>query len=453
MAGSLAEALLMVTDLVTPAPFGGADADPSAEETQRRLFDYFLANALFHSSETMAHGIGRAHDLYLTDRPHLRGCGCYIDLPQLAGRVTGLSPGGLWAALFSFLAPWYTIELPDGVQQPIFIQKSSFLTRHFRFDASEVDRLFRLVSRDVEEIRAEVRSLYSLENIRPYHVLPFARWPLVFVGDQGFCVSVKLLADKATRGIHHMLMDPEATEPAERDRFLTYMGRVFEDYVDALFRRVFPVETGRFFSGLDADRTSSGKRCDGLIDYGDAIVLLEAKSTRFPLAVWAGEGRAEFEQKFADIFRDGAAQVDATIRDLEAGSLKEMGLDPGRIRAYYPIIVTLEELALHPLSYRRIREGVAAAGLLTHPKVRPIQAMDVSELEFLEIGLRKGRSLRELLEDKFNTPGGTGTCFGNFWILRGEQFVRGTLNSDLVGRFHEARDRGFEFFQARRRRE
>src|SRR5262249_37644683 len=157
----------------------------------------------------------------------------------------------------------------------IFIRKSSYFTGHFRFDPTELDQILRMISWELEELRSEVRTLYSLDRIRPYHVLPFARRPLVFVGDAGFCMSVKLLADKATRGMYHVFMHPERTSERERARFQTYLGSAFTDYVEALFRRVFPASSGRYFGDEDLSRVVQGRRCDGLLDYGDSVVLIE----------------------------------------------------------------------------------------------------------------------------------------------------------------------------------
>jgi hypothetical protein len=75
------------------------------------------------------------------------------------------------------------------------------------FSKADTDKFLSLVCLDVKEMKKQVTRYYGLGSLRPFHVLPFAKWPLVRIGDIVFCVSVQLLNHKLTDGLHHLFLD------------------------------------------------------------------------------------------------------------------------------------------------------------------------------------------------------------------------------------------------------
>lgn len=196
----------------------------------------------------------------------------------------------------------------------------------------------------------------------------------------------------------------------------------------------------------------SGKSCDFVIHYGDALVLIEAKATRFSLAARTEASWPDYERAFNDIFLDGAAQIDNTVNAIEAGKLLHLGVDPAVIRVYFPLIVTLEDLPMNRVIYRKVREDLAKAHLLEQPKVRPLQATDVGEMEFLEIGMNSGTSLRDILQEKVATEESRDQSLGNYLLQRDEPFMRqGQVNEYLGGLFTELGNRALEAFRRARK--
>jgi len=101
--------------------------------------------------------------------------------------------------------------------------------------------------------------------------------------------------------------------------------------------------------------------------------------------------------------------------------------------------------------YRKIREDLGKDGLLLQPKVRPFQAIDVGDLEFLEIALHSGRSLREILEEKLASEDGRDHAMGNWLLLKDEPFIKGPVNEYLGGLFTRLGDRALDLFRAHKR--
>lgn len=442
----LVEALLMINDLVfNPEITGGIDTPGGRQEWHQAL----VVNSLFHHSENELHATARAFELYLSDRPHLRDHAHYVDLPALVEAVTGISAELLWAILFAFGAHWKTVALESLAETPGGIDRDDYFSDRYGFSADETDKFFTLVARDVDQMREEIRATYSFENIRPFHFLPFARWPLVTVGSIAYCVSLRLMEDKLGRGLHHLFLQPEVLDNRVRQRYLDYIGVVFEDYMHQLFGRAYPPVSGRYVDEQHLRDRITGKVCDGALLYGDAVVLVEAKAPLFTLASRSGESWSEYSSKLDQLFINAARQIENTVRGIEAGHLRDLGVDPRDIRHYFPLIVTLEDVPLNALIYEDIDLRIRRNELLSGEKIRPWQAIDVGELEFIEVAVQEGRSLRDLLDEKTSNSDSVHLGFGNYCYMRGERFFREGMNAYLRQVFELVTQRASDIFSER----
>jgi len=350
------------------------------------------------------------------------------------------------------MAHWRNIQ-PEGIAEGRWVMDRSTYFGSYAFPKEDIDRFFALVGTDIVSMKHEVMNTYSMSDLKPFHVLPFAKWPLVEMGNLVSCVSVRLFKQKLTTGLHHLFLDENKfPDKGDRRRYLNYMGAVFEDYVSRLLDRAFPPASNRC---LKADvltkAVGDGKSCDFSLLYGDAIILLETKATRFTLGARTEANWEEYERQFTDIFLDGASQISNTIDAIESGRLVHLGIDPNRIRSYFPLIVTLEHLPMSRVIYRRVYEEICTKGVLQHPKTRPLQAIDIGELEFIEIGLHAGRSLRDILQEKLATDDGRDESMSNYLIGRREPFILGPVNKYLGDLYTQIGDRAIEFFRRNKR--
>jgi len=447
---ALAEALLMLNNLQQGVLGSNPGADPSTPEGFKVWHQHFIANGLFHHGDTEVHTFPRAYDLYLSDKPHLYSDPAYVDLPAAVREATGLEPDTFWFILFAFMAHWRTIE-PNAIAGGQWAMNPTTYFSTLTFSKADTDRFLSLVCLGVQDMKELVRSYYSVGALKPFHVLPFAKWPLVRIGDNLFCVSVKLLKHKLTDGLHHLFLDDKKFDRERRGRYLDYMGSVFEDYVSRLLARVYPALAHRYVGPKELTASISGQTCDFVILYGDALVLLEAKATRFSLAARTEESWSDYERQFKEIFLDSASQIDNTIKAIEAGKLLHLGIDPAVVRLYFPLVVSLEDLPMSRPIYLKVREDIEQAGLLQDPKVRPFQAIDVGALEFLEIVLDSGRSLREILQEKVASEDGRDQSMGNYLLSKDEPFIKGPVNTYLGDSFTKLGDRAIEVFRAHKR--
>jgi len=328
---ALGEALLMLNNLQEGVLGSNPSADPSTPEGFRTWHQHFIANGLFHHGDTEVHTFPRAYDLYFSDKPQLRGEPAYIDLPAAVREATGLEPDTVWFILFGFMAHWRKIA-PDAIASGTWALSRSGYFSTLNFTKEDTDKFFDMVCLEAQAMKDQVGSYYSLEGLKTFDVSLFAKRPLVIIGDNVFCVSVKLLTHKLTDGLHHLFLDEtKFVERERRGRYLNFMGRVFEDYVGRLLARVYPASANRYIGPPELVGAISGRSCDFVILYEDALVLIEAKATRFNLAARTEGNWSDYERAFNEIFLDSASQIDNTIKAIEAGELLHLGIDPGRL--------------------------------------------------------------------------------------------------------------------------
>lgn len=421
----LGEALLMMSDLME-SEHGAA---PGTDEERAALFRDVFANGLFHVSDHDAHVLARSHDLYLVDRPHLRHRPDYIDLPAFVQRSIGLDADTLWAVYFALWSN--TMPKPAGGKRfPLPLPRSTYFTSNFSFTEEEVDRFLAPIAVDATTLKAELASMAS-NGLDRYNVLPFLSRPLIQFGDRLVPACPRFVMEKLGRGLHFIGLNA-ALPKGERERYLRYIGDVFEDEVHQIFERVF----GGRYRRLDPLKGGHEDQiADGLIALGDTVVVVETEAKLFTVGVRHAKSQAEMDRKLDETVLRGAHQIHATIEALRVGQLVD-GLEG--VRRWYPLVVTLERMPLPPMIYDEMARRVAAATLLAAPDVAPIQVLEIDDLEFLEQSLlTAGLDLCRVLEEKTDDPSARWETFGSYLHRQKEPTFLGGKNSRLHQRFHE----------------
>ena len=335
------------------------------------------------------------------------------------------------------------------------IDRRSYFPTHFHFSPEEIDRFFALVSTDLASLQRQIQTEYTLENIKPYHVLPFARFPLVTFGDRVYSVSVRLQMEKLVSSLHHLHLDPTKFSWRQRDQYLTYMGKVFEDYVERICIRMYPSSSGRYlsldkFSGL---HTGKGKKyCDGLILYEDAVILIEAKASLLTLEERSGFAVTKIKKSLQDIYGHAAEQIQETIVGIQGGVFASEGILPQMIRQFYPLVLTLESVPMTPLICAKLQRELQSKQLLVGKGVEPLQFMDIGCFEELEAIVANGSTLKQVLDEKLSSQAETEDSFANFLYRRRSRW--GSLRNEYLSEQYEAiAKEAREFFINRQVRE
>ncbi len=439
------EALLMVNDLLATHTRSHELPQGIRERADLlRWVRYVVPNRLFHDGGNFKHAIARAHDLYLTDRQHLRSKAGYVDLLALFERITHVAPALASVAMFGALANTET-DHPK-----VLLTVDTFLEA-LNLRSDEERAVFALFSERADVLRQKLMSRgCGVDDLRVFDPLPLGDTPVVVHDGKAYCPSVASLHRKMTRGLFHIFLTG-LQDRRESGRFLGYMGPVFEDYIDRLLRRVFPRGSGRYLGPefLDNPALPGSKKCDAVIVYEGSVVLIEAKATLLHLPVWRDGDIGALSGKIDDIIGDSAEQFAGTIRLIEEGHLAEKGVDPSRIESYLPLVVTLETMPNDFMVYGLVEQRTRRRVMLQSPKAKPVQWADVGDVETLETLLAAGIRLHDILMARLEDRSYREESLGNWLIDRYEPAALGP-NPYLKHRFEEIRARALEEFRSRR---
>ncbi|MDA2932943.1 hypothetical protein MYX82_01220 [Acidobacteria bacterium AH-259-D05] len=442
----LGDALLMLTDVVNAQSAPSTELEGRGNDVPEDWQEFFLRNRLFHRGGHWLSNLARSYDLYCTNRENLKKCDSYVDLPGTIRQVTGLSPDDLWVRLFVLVSHWNQADLEKG-----WVNGRLNIEQYFSAMAVDPEQFLQPVLGQAAQVRHEVRQRYPISDLQPYHYLPLAKCPVVRIEDDCYCVSAKLLTEKLSVGFYHLFLGSPWLDESARQRFLNYHGQIVQDYVDRLLFRLYPRQSGRY---LDENTLKpflgDGKRADGLILYGDAAIILETKGTLYTLEVRSTGDWEAFQKKATDIFLESAEQIDATIRGIQAGRLKSLGIDPCQIRSYYPLIVTLEDTGIMAPTYRFLAKLIEEKEWLCDPSIRCFQNIAVAELDQMETDVLAGKSLLDLIKGKVLSTDWREDSFANYchaeardWMNEPSPYLK-HVGKDLM-------DRGLKYIKDRKK--
>jgi hypothetical protein len=435
----LGEALLMMSDLVEAATTTW-DAAPDADTRSRELERYVFTNGLFHVSSHPAHVLARSYDLYLTDRPHLRGKQDYTNLPKLAATALGVDADTAWAVFFAMMSS--SMPKPgDESPVPFPLRRSTYFSK-FNFSEVDVARFMKPIVVPIDELSQQMQP-FNAGNLQPYNLKSFLEKPLVQIGDLLVPVEPKLVMEKLGRGLHFLGLDNTAFSKEERARYLTYIGDVFEDEVHQILERIYRSS----YTRLDSIRGSyTGPLADGLLLLDDMAVVVECKAKLFSVEMRASTNPEGLDRKLDDIVVCAARQVHETVAAARAGKLAVKNYD--RIVRWYPLVISLERMPLPPMLYKRLREDAYTQGFLVGNHYAPLQVVDIDDLEYLEQALLDGEmNLAELLRKKVDDPRDYWEPFGNYLHRKKDPTFVGRKNARLMARFEQISTRALKFFE------
>ena len=436
----IGEALIMAADLIDREEDLAGQPDFRSPANRNAWLRFITMNGLFNASDDFAESLARTHDLYLPDHEPA-GDDCSVDLRARFERITGLDPEFAWGMGLALLANWQTVD-PKSDQPPGPLSLEAYV-QALNISHDEINALTNLFAVDAAEAKATLLARGCRPgSLQPYDIQPLDRSPLVSLEGRLYCPSVRLLRWKITTGLHHVFLQPsKRNNRARRDEYLNYAGHVFENYVAALFQRVFPREAHRYVNEKSLrQRVPSGmKACDGAVLYGDTVLLLECKATLLPYGVRAEGDLDMLRKKVANIFGKAAEQFDDTILAIEDGCLGE-SVRPGTVTRYLPLVVTLDMIPVEPFFHQTIEEAISRRNALSHAKARPLQVLAVSELELLEEYMAEGRSLAGLLLERIENGTYRDSTMKNHLLAKGMRHIL-RPNRRLRERFKELGER------------
>ena len=417
---ALGEAFLMMINIVNDAPLKMLPIDERDELYLDKWSQFLIASGLFNTGDQGLGTLPRAYDLFVLDKSNVGHTNERVDLPGMIRRAKGIEAIQYIAAIVALHSGFAKFTIDNPAECPGKAVATTLFDK-FSFTSEEVNRIYEYVSISIEEMQARMRR-YPVNEVRPYYFYEFMKWPMVRIENDIYCISQKLLIDKITRGLYHIFIEDCFTK-TEIDKSISYIGKVFEEYVDRIFKKLYPESSGKYhFLDESIKCKISGKSCDHVVNNGDSVILLESKATLFPIRAASGEELGQIDDAIKQIYIKSSEQISNTIAAIKAGRLVEYGFMPERIKNYYPVIVTLEHVPMFQIIYRKIMRDIQLAGHLTDVDIMPFQSMSVDEIELLEMAIKEGHCLTDILISKINSEW-RGDSFRNYYLSNGYTFI------------------------------
>lgn len=400
---AIARSLFGINELIS----GPIPADGYSEE---EVLEFLVRSASFSTRESPKHLLARYYVLLceLPNREKLRSSENYIDIQGEFQRCTGLAMMLFLATGFGLYAKYIGSSLKSGsLQTPNYVIRRKRIFSKAAVAPDDASKVLSLLSFSPSEFRKQHRRKYKDSVGSCFDFLFFRSRPLVRLTSARMVpVSLRFLYDRLTTGIYWYIND--GLQNKERERFRRFFGEIFQLYVEELLERVFPQSKSlvqRLFCSWPYGRRGQKRASDGIVSYGNKLVLLEAKTGRVRMASTVATGKlTDFDQDIGLTVLKAAKQLHQRISDFKNGELSFPNVDKSQIVRFYPVVVTLVPLPVGLLLYHRIRSRVHAEGYLNTGDIAPLEIVSAEELEVLEYVLSKGYTLPDLLERKNSDP-------------------------------------------------
>lgn len=451
----IGRAALILNDLLEADPLNPTNASQDTPDGRRRWLYYFSVSAGRQGSGPPVSWIARATDMFLTDHADLAAHPSYFNLRELFQRASGLTLDEYALLLIVFLGKMYAVKSDTVATTGTVVRYDDFALAD-KLEAENLRRFFAFSGSTVTEFCERARASFEAGSLNPHHQLEAERSPMVLFDGGAVCHSVGLLEDALTSGLYFRLRDA-LPEGSERNRYMEFIGAVFEDQVRRTLERWISllrqqnrrwhsqarIVTEREILAALADAgVKETKVADFLLVLDRDVIAIETKAKFFSVAARTGTDEEGYFKRLDEIVIRGARQLDATIEHVRAGRLASLGLRPGRVRRVLPVVVSFSDLFISPPFRAYVDGRLAEAGVLNDSgdgrcHVRPLEVLDCTDMETIEAGLELlGETPVKQILAKQHDPLYSGTSL-NSWSAFRSRFA-GTNGGRTAG-YHTQR--------------
>lgn len=369
----LLRAYIATHDHFPPGVNDGARSGPKAH--LKAIEEDLLRQTLLGLNRPLSLLVPRYWALWVTIPKRL---GLTSELERFYTQASGPSMVHSFLLALSAHAYWFTRA--DSIFEATMLRRAYWKAFPDRMGA--VEAWLSEVSLDAAAYRAALEKEYTglgREDVWEYSFLTFQNSPLIWIGEDIYCLSLRLLINRAGDGVYYRMLDACGRDEAKVKRLGGLFGAIFHEYTYRQWERI--VSPGRIrYVKYGKEQKEAG---DGLIDNLPNLLIYDAKSTRFNLRT-ARTGKVSLMRK--DLQRGvirAAEQLNVAVQDIQAGQLDSFLQNSGYSRVY-PLVVTATDFPGIPTVDRAIHEALDQQNLLKMDGVAHLQVVDAEGLELLE---------------------------------------------------------------------
>ena len=222
-----------------------------------------------------------------------------------------------------------------------------------------------------------------------FDVLAIEQHPVIGVGGNLLVLDAQLLWRRCTSGLFWIVHDSlrSSSEKAVQD-FRIAFGRMVERLVEDQFELMAPRDLAgarTYFTETDLGNAFGGRVCDCVVDYGDALLLVEIVSGRISVPTRVHVDLAKLKSDLDRLVFSKCEQLDASGHRLLDDEEPLTGVPRGRrTPPIVPVLVVGGGFPVNAATQALIREQLVSSGLLTHPRFQPLSVLGLQDVELLE---------------------------------------------------------------------
>jgi hypothetical protein len=392
--GKLGDCFLVVNDLI------GLGFGSESYENDTHTNEALIRNGSFFAREEAGNLLPRYYELFLEllKRDDMKKLPQYIDIEAAFRNATSFDIELFLAVgfgIYSFYAPAQDLNADK------FVLNSSTFFKKTLVSDEVANKLLEYISISRDQFKEQYSAKYGKDNLGNYFDFTFFRQnPLISMGDGIYIpVDTRFLIERITSGIYWDIFD--SLSGAEKDKFASYFGILFQKYLEELFCRAYP-ESKTTAKRVFYDVMYNGERSsDVMIFYEEQAVFIEIVVGRLRMEQTTITGDFDaFKEDIQTKIVDAAKQIDRVIKDFIIGKLSLPDSSPANIKRYFPVVITVSPLPVFLRTYDEVRSMVSDAGYLTSPNIAELEITNAGEMEMVESLLEAGHTLVRILERK-----------------------------------------------------
>ena len=303
--------------------------------------------------------------------------------------------------IFSSILNYLSLDLEDVIKRGHILKmhRSGYI-KESRVKQDDYDRYLAIDSLKLAEVRPRLAEFADkLKLIPNVDFAVFRRWSLVEL-DTGyfFTWDPLFLLEKLGDGVRHTIRDSLALEE-DRKRASTAYGYLFEGYVDALMRRIYPRGAEHFvsFPKFGKSKSQHNEAFDGVVTcQGGHLIVMEYKGGFLTAqAKYGGKMKTflkDLDLKFGVGKGAGVRQLVTKIEKLFHSDRAQRDLIPeleqfGQTQKITPVLVVQEIFLgldfMTEILNLRFQKLLKTAKITEAVDIMPLQVLDIDSLEVM----------------------------------------------------------------------
>ena len=270
-----------------------------------------------------------------------------FDVFELFRNVTGIQLRTFLSMIFAVATKHLTEKQREG-QLPDLYQIDDQWFRNTIVSAPVIAAFLADVSATPDQLTAGIKASNT-------HVSDFrgiSSTPIINFSNQYVPIGFDFLMDKAYSGVFWKVLGA-LRDRKEQDRFISFWGSVFEEYVNWVLEGSIDPSVNQFIRDPRYCDEPGAQVCDGIIISGNVACFLEYKGSMFKAeAKYTGdphELKKEIDLKLIgkEDNRKGLLQLSKAIAEVGGAKKRQIeGVDSSLITKIYPVLIVRDEIAL-----------------------------------------------------------------------------------------------------------